>query len=366
MTPAPAGQPQSLPTATATNAAVLPTVATFGEILVRLATPHHLRLEQAHQFEVSFAGSEANVAVSLAQFSVPARFISRLPDNPLATAALRVVRGLGVDTTRVVRGGDRIGVYFVEAGIAQRPSQVLYDRDGSAFATIAPGMVNWADALDGCSWFHTSGISPAVSQSAAAVTEEAVAAAKAAGLSVSIDLNHRAKLWQWGRSAEAVMTGLVSMADVVFCNETDLEAVFGIPVPAATTGNAEVSPTAYEPACRALQERFPNVRVVAVTLRGALSASENLWSAVLATEDAFFTTARFRITPILDRVGTGDAFAGAAISQLVDKPQRYQEALDFAVAASCLSHSVQGDFNRVSKAEVLRLVKGDTTGRILR
>ncbi len=343
-----------------------PRVATFGELLVRLATTDHLRLDQATSLEVTFAGAEANVAVSLANFGVPARFISRLPDNSLGTAALRSLRGFGVDTAHVVRGGDRMGLYFVELGIAQRPSQVLYDRQQSGFAGMTPGMVPWPNALEECSWLHTSGISPAVSRSAADVTAEAVAAAKHAGLRVSIDLNHRAKLWHWGRSASDVMAELVAQADVVFCNETDPETVFGIPVPAPTTGNASVDPSAYEPACAMLRERFPNVQLVAMTLRGAVSASENLWTAVMAAEDHFYTTTRFRITPILDRVGSGDAFAGAAISRLVHHPGEYQEALDFAVGASCLKHSVQGDFNRVTASEVNRLSAGDATGRILR
>ncbi len=343
-----------------------PRVATFGELLGRLATPEHLRLDQATALDITFAGAEANVAVSLAVLGVGARFISRLPYNALATAALRTMRGFGVDTAHVVRGGSRIGLYFVEPGIAQRPSQVLYDRDSSAFAGIAPGMVSWPEALEGCTWFHTSGVSPAVSESAAAVTAEAIDAAKHAGLRVSLDLNHRAKLWQWGRNAGDVMAELVAKADVVFCNETDLEAVFGIPVPPATTGNADIDPSAYEPACASLRERFNNVQIVAVTVRGAVSASDNLWTAVLATGNDFYTSTRYRIAPILDRVGSGDAFAGAAISRLVQQPHALQEALDFAVAASCLKHSVQGDFNRVSEAEVLRLAGGDATGRIVR
>ena len=348
------------------NGETPPVVATFGELMVRLATPAHLRLAQATSLDVTFAGAEANVAVSLAAFGVPARFVSRLPDNPLGTAALGVLRSLGVDTSYIIRGGDRIGLYFVEPGIAQRASQVLYDRAGSAFAAITPGTVPWGEVLEGCRWLHTSGISPAVSRSAAAVTAEAVAAAKKAGLMVSIDLNHRAKLWDWGRSAGDVMAELVAQADVVFCNETDLETVFGIPVPPATTGNAEVGPSSYEPAFKSLHDRFHNVAVAAMSLRGAVSASENLWTGVLSTSSGFYTTTRYRISPILDRVGSGDAFAGAAISQLVQHPAAFQQALDFAVGASCLKHSVQGDFNRVSTGEVLRLIGGDATGRIVR
>ena len=272
-----------------------------------------------------------------------------------------------MDTDYIARGGNRIGLYFVEPGIAQRgASQVLVDRDGSAFAEMRPGMVSWRQALEGCRWLHTTGVSPAVSQSAVAVTCEAVTAAKHLGLRVPLDLNHRAKLWQWGRCAGDVMAELVAQADVVFCNETDLEAVFGISVPTATTSNADIDPGVYEPACANLLAQFPNVELVAMSLRGALSASENLWTGVFATTEGFHTTTRFRISPILDRVGSGDAFAGAAISQLVQHPASLQDALDFAVAASCLKHSIQGDFNRVSAAEVLRLTGGDATGRIVR
>ncbi len=343
-----------------------PVVATFGELLIRLATPDHLRLDQTTSVDMTFAGAEANVAVSVAALGLPSRFISRLPDNPLGTSALRTLRGFGIDTGHVICGGRRFGVYFVEPGIAQRPSRVFYDRDGSAFAEIGPDMVAWDAALADCVWFHTSGISPAVSESAAAATNEGVGAAKRAGLRVSVDLNYRAKLWQWGRTAGEAMADLVAQADVVFCNETDVESVFGIPVPAPSTENAAIDPYAYEPACRALRQRFPNVQVVAMTLRGAVSASDNYWSGVLATDDHFYTTRRYSIAPILDRVGTGDAFAGAAIVRLVQEPDAFQEALDFAVGASCLKHAIQGDFNRVSPGEVDRLIGGDATGRILR
>lgn len=341
-------------------------VATFGELLVRLTTPDHLRLEQARALEVTFAGSEANVAVSLAGFGVPARFVSRLPDNPLAAAARRALRGFGVDTSFILTGGRRLGVFFVEAGVAQRPSQVLYDRDGSAFAEIVPDTIRWDEALASCAWFHTSGISPAVSASAAAVTREAITAARRAGLRVSIDLNHRTQLWAWGEPAGAVMADLVAQADVVFCNETDLEAFFEIPVPAPTSGNATIDVSAYEPSCSEFRRRFPNVQLLAMTLRGAVSASENHWTAVLASEGSYHTTRRFAIQPVLDRVGAGDAFAAAAISQLLQRPEALQGALDFAVAASCLKHSIVGDFNRVTTAEVLHLAGGDTTGRIVR
>lgn len=341
-------------------------VATFGELLMRLAAPDHLRLDQAGALEVTFAGAEANVAVALASLGVPSRFITRLPENPLADAALRALRGFGVHTGCVERGGSRIGIYFVEPGVAQRASEVVYDREGSGFSQIAPDSIAWRDALSECTWFHTSGISPAVSASAAAVTKEAVTWARDIGLRISLDLNYRAKLWQWGGSTQDVMGELVSRSHVVFSNETDLQSVFGITVPEPTSGNALIDPHAYEASCHELMDRFPSVEMVALTLRGALSASENTWTAVLATRTELYTTRRYSIAPIIDRVGSGDAFAGAAIACLTTRPDAVQHALDFAVAASCLKHSILGDFNRVTIDEVERLASGDGTGRIVR
>ncbi len=340
-------------------------VVTFGELLVRLAPPAPLRLEQAGALEVAFGGAEANVAVSLSRLGTRARFVSRLPDNPLAAAGLRTLRGLGVDIGAVLSGGQRVGLYFVEHGSAQRPSRVIYDRADSGMASIQPGMVPWGVVLGGWSWFHTSGITPALSRAACATTLEAVSAARGAGLRVSIDLNYRATLWGWGRSPAEVMAELVGLADVVFCNELDLRSVFSIPVPHPDSTDA-ADPSAYEPACRELQRRFPNVEIVAMTLRSSLSASHNRWTGVMVDRSRLLQTRRYDITPIADRVGTGDAFAAGAIDRMMRDSGDLQGALNFAVAASCLKHSVAGDFNLTSPDEVCRLVAGEATGRIVR
>lgn len=341
-------------------------VITFGEFLVRLAAPHHQLLEQSSALEFGFGGAEANVAVSLARLGVPVRYVTRMPDTPVTRAGRRLLEGFHVDTCRVVTGGDRIGLYFVEPGIAQRPSRVVYDRTGSGMASIRAGDISWKAALQGCTWFHTSGITAALSEPASAATIEAVTAAEAAGLTVSIDLNYRNQLWQWTRTPAEVMTRLVSHADIVFSNEEDLAKVFGIEVPLNSERAGTLEPHRYAPACTELQHRFPNLRVVAVTLRESVSASENYWSAVLATADGFYVSQRYRIAPILDRVGSGDAFAAAAICQLLSGSADPQTVLDFAVAASCLKHSIDGDFNLVDVDDVNLLVNGGGTGRIVR
>ncbi len=343
-----------------------PLVLTFGELLVRLATPDHQLLEQASTLGVSFGGAEANVAVSLARFGVPVRYVTRVPDNSITRAGRRLMEAFHVDTSHIVTGGDRVGLYFVEPGIAQRPSRVVYDRTGSGMALIQTGDVSWKAALEGCTWFHTSGITPALSESAAAATMEAVAAAQAGGLTVSIDLNYRAQLWQWSKTPGEIMAELVSHADIVFSNEEDMDKVFGIKVPRMGAQTEALEPQRYAPACAELQHRFPNLRAVAVTLRESVSASENYWSAVLATADGFHTSQRYRIAPILDRVGAGDAFAAAAIRQMLSGSANPQAILDFAVAASCLKHSICGDFNLVDADDVDQLAVGDGTGRIVR
>jgi 2-dehydro-3-deoxygluconokinase len=343
-----------------------PRVVTFGEFLVRLAAPDHLLLEQASTLEVSFGGAEANVAVSLARFGVPVRYVTRVPDTPITRAGRRLMEGFNVDTSHVSIGGDRVGLYFVEPGIAQRPSRVVYDRTGSGMASIQTGDISWQAALEGCTWFHTSGITPALSESASASTMEAVAAAQASELTVSIDLNYRAQLWQWSNNPEKVMAELVGHADVVFSNEEDLDKVFGIRLRPTTTDTEALDSHAYAPACAELMKRFPNLREVAVTIRESVSASENYWSAVLATRGGFYCSQRYRIAPVLDRVGAGDAFAAATIRQMLTVPADPQAVVEFAAAASCLKHSIRGDFNLVGVADVARLADGDGTGRIVR
>jgi 2-dehydro-3-deoxygluconokinase len=341
-------------------------VVTFGELLVRLAAPNHQLLEQTSTLEFGFGGAEANVAVSLARLGVPVRYVTRVPDTPITRAGRRLMEGFHVDTSHVVTGGDRVGLYFVEPGIAQRPSRVIYDRAGSGMALIQPGEISWPSALHGCTWFHTSGITPALSASASAATLEALEAARSGGLTVSVDLNYRAKLWQWSNTPGEVMADLVRRAQIIFSNEEDLDKVFGIQVPRSEGPIEGLDPHRYAPACAELQHRFPNLKAVAVTLRESVSASVNYWSAVLATADGFYISQRYRIAPILDRVGAGDAFAAATIRQMLPGSANPQAVLDFAVAASCLKHSIRGDFNLVDVDDVDRLVGGDGTGRIIR
>jgi 2-dehydro-3-deoxygluconokinase len=273
---------------------------------------------------------------------------------------------MGVDTRGIIRGGSRCGIYFLEHGAAQRPSRVVYDRAGSAMAEIKAGMVLWAELLEGARWFHTSGITPALSRSAAEATVEAARSARSAGAIVSIDLNYRAMLWDWGERPERVMSELLEEADVVVGNEEDADKVFGIRAGGVDVLADNLDSAAYEDVCRQLVARFPRVRSVAFTIRGSVSASENTWTGVLWHEGQLHRGRSYRIAPVVDRVGSGDAFAAGLISGLLRRPDQPQYALDFAVAASCLKHSIAGDFNLVTTDEVERLLEGDSSGRVLR
>lgn len=340
-------------------------VVTFGEIMLRLATPGFQRFRQASALEVTYGGGEANVAASLANYGLPVEYVTRLPANDLGDGCLAFLRAHGIGTRYVARGGDRLGIYFLESGAAQRASKVLYDRTGSAFAEIRPGMVDWPRALEGARWFHWTGITPAVSEGATAVCLEGVQAARAAGLTVSCDLNYRAKLWKWGRTASEVMPELIGLCDVAIGNEEDAEKVLGIRAEGADVTRGEVSAAAYESVATQIQERFPSLSTVAITLRGSLSASHNTWSGVMRHGGRMFTARTYDVTPIVDRVGGGDSFVGGLIYGFLNgsDPQR---ALDFAVAASCLKHSIHGDFNLVSVSEVEKLMGGDASGRVSR
>ena len=339
------------------------TVVTFGEIMLRLSTPGHLRFGQSSQLDCSFGGGEANVALALAQFGMPARLVTRLPDNDLGEACLRQLRGLGVDTSAILRGGERIGIYFLESGSAQRGSKVIYDRDRSAFATIEG--VDWKKALEGAAWFHWTGITPAISREAADACREGARAAREMGLTVSCDLNYRKKLWRWGASAGEVMSELVGLCDIAIGNEEDAEKVFGIAAPGVDVTAGKVEASAYREVCQALSERFPSLRSIAITLRGSVSASHNTWSALLFDEGRMIEGPRYDITPIVDRVGGGDSFAAGLILGYRRYPTR-EDALRFAVAASCLKHTIWGDFNRVTLGEVEALMGGDASGRVSR
>jgi len=341
------------------------TVATFGEIMLRLSTPRNERFTQAQSFEASFGGGEGNVAVSLAQFGTPSRFVTRLPRNEIGNGCRSFLRGMDVDTSCIVRGGERMGVYYLETGAAQRPSAVIYDRSHSSFSTIEPGMIDWDRAFDGVSWFHWTGITPAVSPGAAQVCREAITAAKKRGITISCDLNFRKNLWKWGKSAGEVMPELVSFCDVAVGNEEDAQKVFGIASSGSDITKGELDTEGYRDVCRRLSDRFPNLTSIAITLRGSLSASHNSWSGLLWHKKTMYDAPVYHIHPIVDRVGGGDSFCAGLIYGLrtFDNPE---QALQFAVAASCLKHTVHGDCNLVSVEDVTRLMDGDGSGRVRR
>jgi 2-dehydro-3-deoxygluconokinase len=340
-------------------------VVTFGEIMLRLSPPGFLRIGQTSAYDATFGGGEANVAVSLAQFGVPVEYVTRLPKNEIADACIANLRGFGVGVGHVVRGGERMGIYFLENGAVQRGSKVVYDRSGSSISTIEKGMVDWKAVFAEADWFHITGITPAISRGAAEVSIEAAAAAKEMGLTVSCDLNYRAKLWKWGRPAGEVMAELVQYADVAIGNEEDADKVFGIKAAETDVTSGKIDAARYEEVCRQLVARFPGLKRVAITLRGSLSASHNSWSGVLYEGGKLYTARTYDITHIVDRVGGGDSFSAGLIHGLrtYGDPQK---ALDFAVAASCLKHTIFGDYNMVSVDEVEKLMGGDASGRVSR
>ena len=340
-------------------------IVTFGEILLRLSPPGFQRFVQARSFDVIYGGGEANVAAALANFGLPVEYVTRLPANDIGDACLNFLRQYGIETRHIVRGGERLGIYFLEMGSAQRGSKVIYDRGGSAIATIRPGMIDWGAVFADADWFHWTGITPAISQGAAETCLEAVQTAKKMGLTVSCDLNNRKKLWHWGKSAGEVMPELVALCDVAVGNEEDADKVFGIKAAQADVMRGEVEAEAYVYVCDELARHFSNLQTIAITLRGSLSASRNTWSAILWRQGEVLTAARYDIIPIVDRVGGGDSFCGGLIYGLRVHDDA-QQALDFAVAASCLKHTVPGDFNLVSVTEVEKLMGGDVSGRVSR
>jgi len=341
-------------------------IVTFGEIMLRLATPEHQRFSQAASLIASYGGGEANVAVSLANFGLTADFVTRLPDNDLGKAVIMELKKHSVGTGNILTGGERLGIYFLETGSVSRPSKVIYDRAHSSVSEITPGMIDWDKVFEGAGWFHWSGITPAISGGAADACLEAVKAAKKKGLIVSCDLNYRKNLWKWGKKASEVMPGLVELCDVILGNEEDAEKVFGIKPDKADITSGKVESSEFESVCRKLKELFPEASKIIITLRGSVSADHNSWSGVLWNGKAFFKAPVYQITHIVDRVGGGDSFMGGLIYGLLSYPDDDQKALDFAVAASCLKHTIHGDFNLVSVSEVEHLMKGDTSGRVVR
>ncbi|VAW24689.1 2-dehydro-3-deoxygluconokinase [hydrothermal vent metagenome] len=341
-------------------------VVTFGEIMLRLATPGYLRFSQATELSATFGGGEANVAVSLANYGIPVDFITRLPKNDLARACTMDLRKYGVGTGNIVYGGERLGVYFLETGAVSRGSKVVYDRAHSSASTIETGMVDWDKVLEGAQWFHWTGITPAISQSAADVCLEAIKKANGKGVIVSCDLNYRKNLWNYGKTAGEVMPALVAGTDIILGNEEDAEKVLGIKPEGVDVTGGHVEAAAYESVSKQVMAQFPRCKKVVTTLRGSVSANHNSWSGVLWDGKTLYEAPTYQITHIVDRVGGGDSFMGGLIYGLLTWPEDSQKALDFAVAASCLKHTIYGDFNQVTVDEVEKLMGGDASGRVAR
>lgn len=344
-------------------------VVVFGEVMLRLKSPGCERLLQSPLLEATFGGGEANVAISLANFGLDVAYVTVLPRNPIADACIAYLRGKGVDTSPIVRDGERMGIYFLEAGANQRPSQVIYDRAGSAIATADPHSLDWERILEGASWFHVTGITPAISQNTADISLQAMQTARAKGLTVSCDYNYRKNLWKYGKTAPEVMTELVRYTDVGIANEEDCQRALNIRVEAGEWERAvetgALDPGQYRVLCEKVLAAFPNLKYQAITLRESYSADHNGWSACLHNGRQFFLSVRYDITDIVDRVGSGDAFAAGLIYGLITGLDD-EAALNFAVAASCLKHSIVGDANLVSVDEVKRLMAGEASGRVRR
>jgi len=343
-------------------------VVTFGEIMLRLSPPGHLRFSQTNSFDVVYGGGESNVAVSLANYGVDVDFVTRLPKNDLGDCALMELRKRGVNTNNIIRGGNRLGIYFLETGAVSRASKVIYDRSYSSISEIRPGMVNWKKVFEGVSWFHWTGITPAISKGAADACLEAVKIASELGITISTDLNYRAKLWNYDVDKESVMTNLTSYCTIILGNEEDAEMHFGIKPEGLdiTTQGHQIKAAAFLSVCEQMMKKFPKAKKIITTLRGSISASHNTWAGVLYNGTTMYESPQYQITDIVDRVGGGDSFMGGLIYGLLNYPEDDQSGLNFAVAASCLKHTIKGDTNLVSIEEVEKLMGGDASGRVSR
>ena len=337
---------------------------TFGEIMLRLKPPNRERFFQSSLLEATFGGGEANVAVGLARFGLNVAYVSVIPNNPIGDACLGKLKSQGVDTSLIVRKGDRLGIYFLEAGANQRPSKVVYDRSHSAIAEAKPGDINWDRVFNGATWFHISGITPAISLSASELSLEAVKKARKKGITVSCDLNYRGKLWEYGKSAPEVMGELVKCADIVIGNEEDCQKSLGVKV-GIDVESGKLQVQRYKELTDKVLSLYPNIQKIAITLRESHSANYNGWSAVLNNREKFLVSKKYEIHDIVDRVGAGDTFAAGLIYGL-NNLSNDKEALEFAVAASCLAHSIPGDLPLLSVEEVKKLAGGATSGRVQR
>lgn len=337
-------------------------IVTFGEIMLRLQTPNFQRFIQAQSFDATYGGGEANVAVSLANYGHNAFYVTKLPKNPIGDACLAELRKNGVKTDYIARGGERLGIYFVEKGASQRASNVVYDRAYSSISAATEADFNWDEIFSGADWFHFTGITPALGDDAAKLTLAACKAAKEKGVSVSCDLNFRKKLWS-SQKANEVMSALMPYVDVVIANEEDAEKVFGIKADDTNITGGHLSDEGYKDVCKQLVAKF-GFKKVAITLRESISASVNNWSALLYDGSSFYKSKKYEMN-VIDRVGGGDSFGGGLIYGLLEGYDM-QDTIEFAVAASCLKHSIEGDFNLVSVDEVKNLAKGDGSGRVQR
>jgi 2-dehydro-3-deoxygluconokinase len=339
-------------------------VATFGEIMLRLKSPDKERFLQSPSLEAVVGGGEANVAVSLARLGMDTRFVTALPDNDIGQACLMELRKYGIDVSHIFLMPGRMGIYFLETGSNQRPSKVIYDRADSAIAKLKTGEINWDTAFNGVNWFHITGITPAISLDASANSLEAVCRAKEKGIMVSCDLNYRKNLWKYGKKASEVMPDLVKYTDVVIANEEDIQKTLGIEAD-VNVESGELDTRIYEKICKAVTAAYPNVKILAITLRESISADHNNWSACLYDGNQFLVSSKYSINNIVDRVGGGDSFSAGLIYGLNTYGSK-EDALEFAVAASCLKHTINGDFNLISASEAERLMKGDASGRVQR
>lgn len=333
--------------------------------MLRLAAPGFERFLQSPRLEATFGGGEANVAVALAGFGASAAYVTVLPEkNPLADAAVSALKGLGVEVAHIVRRPGRLGAYYLETGASQRASRVVYDRDYSAIALAKPGDLDWEAVFDGAGWFHITGITPAISAPAAALARESVEKARARGLIVSCDLNYRKNLWKWGQPAHTVMGELAAQADILIANEEDVQMSLGIQTP-VDVESGKLERAKYRALTEVVLERFPNLKAIAITLRESHSASHNGWSACLNDRSEFLVSRHYDIIPIVDRIGTGDAFAAGLIYGFLHLAT-HQEALEFGAAAGCLKHSVPGDLSRLTLDEINGLLSGGGGGRVQR
>ena len=337
-------------------------VVTLGEIMLRLAPDGYNRFVQADCLHATFGGGEANVAVSLANYGVDAAFVTKLPSHEIGQSAVNSLRKYGVDTSKIVRGGERVGIYFLEKGASQRPSKVIYDRSNSAFALSVSGEYDWKDVFAGADWFHFTGITPALGDNAAKITEDACKAAKAKGIIISCDLNYRNKLWSKDKACR-VMTSLMKYVDVCISNEEDAHDVFGISAAGTDVKSGKLNKAGYESVAKQLTEKF-GFKSVAITLRTSISANDNNWAGMLYTDGKSYVSKEYAMR-IVDRVGGGDSFGGGLIYAMLNNYDA-QGAIEFAVAASCLKHSIEGDYNLVSVDEVKKLAGGDASGRVQR